>query len=473
MGLSVMSVAAPAAAQGLGTFQWQMAPFCNVVTLTVVQQGSTYVLTGFDDQCGAGAARASAVGAAFVNPDGSVGMGLSIVTTGGAAAHVDINISLSGLAGTWQDGDGNGGPFLPNGVPAPGSSPRPAPIPGGAPGPGTVTTEALAPGAVTAAKLAPGAVGAAALNPAEVLTAVTAGVGLTGGGTSGSVGLDVAFAGSGSATTVARSDHRHTLPRVVIVAPSGGDFTSVAAALSSITDASPTNPYLVQVMPGVYAETALVQVGSFVHVRGSGPSTTVVTSSRTAGTPGAAAATVELLELSRLSHLTVRNTGAGTYGLAMFSESTTRGTVVESVTAEAIGAGGLAHYAAYWSDAEATIRDSTLFAGGAVGFGTAVNAAFGSVNISGGFPQALIERSILIGGSNNSLENCNDNSGTGFGLQMANSTPLVRHSYICGGHRGIGNKFTGAGTGLRCVHAYHLGTWAALSNGTTAGTACN
>ncbi|MCB8977399.1 MAG: hypothetical protein H6657_08275 [Ardenticatenaceae bacterium] len=313
------------------------------------------------------------------------------------------------------------------------------------------------------------------------------------------------------------TDDGATYQHVVTVAKSGGDFTSVASAMNSITDSSSTNRYLVRVMPGVYTETSLVTVKSYVHVRGSGPNATVITSSRSSSTPSNASATVDLLDNGRISNITVRNTGTGTYGIALYSAETSRDAVVDNVEAEAIGAGGTGHYAAYWNDAEATIRNSSLFAGGAVGFGTAVNAGFGSVNISGGFPQALIENSKLIGGSNNFNENCNDPTGTGFGMQLSNSSPQVRYSYICGGHRGIavytngnaivessslkvstsgsaflfeisasgsisvansgisylGNKFTGAGTGLRCVGNYNLGTWAALSNGTTAAAACN
>ena len=304
---------------------------------------------------------------------------------------------------------------------------------------------------------------------------------------------------------------------VITVAKSGGDFTSVASALNSITDSSSTNRYLVRVMPGEFTESSLVTVKAYVHVRGSGPNATVITSSRSISTPGNGSATVDLLDNGRISDLTVRNTGSSTFGIALYSAETSRAAVVDNVVAEAIGSGGTGHYAAYWNDAEATIRNSTLFAGGATGFGTAVNAGFGSVNISGGFPQALIENSSLIGGSNNNAENCNDSTGTGFGLQLSNSSPFVRYTYICGGHRGIalytngnpqiqsssvksstsgsaflfeiaasgsisvadsgisylGNKFTGAGTGLRCVGNFNLGTWAALSNGTTSATACN
>ncbi|HSM56867.1 MAG TPA: pectinesterase family protein [Candidatus Sulfomarinibacteraceae bacterium] len=300
---------------------------------------------------------------------------------------------------------------------------------------------------------------------------------------------------------------------VITVAKSGGDYTSVAQALNSISGSSSSNRYLVQVMPGVYSETDLVEVKPYVHLRGSGPNATVVTSSRTGAGPNNSAATVDLADNGRVSDLTVRNESTTNYGIALYSAETSRAAVVDNVVAEVVESGGTAHFAAYWNDAEATIRNSTLYAGGA---GT-VNTAFGSVNISGGFPRALIEQSILLGGAANSKESCVDNLASGYGMQLSESSPMVRDSYICGGHRGIAlatnghpqvqrstvavstttnaylfemtasgsisvsnsgvqyssNKHTGPGTGLRCVHNYHVGSHQAASDGTSTGTACN
>jgi pectin methylesterase-like acyl-CoA thioesterase len=62
---------------------------------------------------------------------------------------------------------------------------------------------------------------------------------------------------------------------VVVVARSGGDFTSVQEALNSITDNSPTNRYLVWVAPGIYTETATMK--SFVDFEGAGELVTKIT----------------------------------------------------------------------------------------------------------------------------------------------------------------------------------------------------
>ena len=100
--LAILAASAgTSAGQTLGTFRWQLQPYCNVITVTVVQDGGQYHVEGTDDQCGT-PRRASVVGLAFPNADGTIGMGLTIVTTpGGAPAHIDARVSLATIGGPW------------------------------------------------------------------------------------------------------------------------------------------------------------------------------------------------------------------------------------------------------------------------------------------------------------------------------------------------------------------------------------
>ncbi len=143
--------AGPAAAQTLGTFQWQLQPYCNVLTVRIDAAGGVYRLDGFDDQCGA-PERAPAVGVATLNPDGSVGLGVHLVTApGGRALGLDARVNPADGHGTWRDSAGNSGRFALGA--ATGGAARPEP---------TVPAAAIAPGAITAQHLAPGVIGAVA-----------------------------------------------------------------------------------------------------------------------------------------------------------------------------------------------------------------------------------------------------------------------------------------------------------------------
>ena len=99
-----------AQAQPLGSFTWQLQPFCNRVTVNVRQDGAVYTLDGFDDLCGA-PQRAPLVGLATPNPDGTIGFGLNIVLPDGQNGSVEARITLPGLSGTWRDAGGNIGAF--------------------------------------------------------------------------------------------------------------------------------------------------------------------------------------------------------------------------------------------------------------------------------------------------------------------------------------------------------------------------
>ncbi len=122
---SLLGAAAAAQAQPIGTFTWQLKPYCNVVTLHVTGVAGVYTLEGFDDQCGA-STRAPLTGVGTQNPDGSIGFGLHVVTTpGGRGLQIDARLSIQNLSGSWSDSAGHAGTFAFNA--RSGGNPRPAP----------------------------------------------------------------------------------------------------------------------------------------------------------------------------------------------------------------------------------------------------------------------------------------------------------------------------------------------------------
>lgn len=164
--VALLAAAASASAQPLGTFYWQIAPFCNVLALHITQHvttsGAVYAVTGFDDQCGQ--ERAPATGTATLGRDGTVAVGLTVVTSGGTPLHTDARIALDSLSGPWTDSAGNRGTFVWLSAPRAAQlddrekalAPRPVP-PGG-----------IDPDRVTAAHVAAGAVGRSEIDPEEV-----------------------------------------------------------------------------------------------------------------------------------------------------------------------------------------------------------------------------------------------------------------------------------------------------------------
>ncbi|MBI4710657.1 MAG: hypothetical protein HY806_06020 [Nitrospirae bacterium] len=96
--------------------------------------------------------------------------------------------------------------------------------------------------------------------------------------------------------------------KVVVVALSGGNFTSPVNAVNSITDASATNPYLVKIMPGVYnIGTNSVQMKEYVDIEGSGETVTKITGNINSAYSGV----VNGASNAEIRSLTVESTGGG------------------------------------------------------------------------------------------------------------------------------------------------------------------
>jgi hypothetical protein len=244
---------------------------------------------------------------------------------------------------------------------------------------------------------------------------------------------------NGSAWICAEDLTGGSYENVIVVAKSGGDFTSVAAALNSITDASESNRYLVRVAPGIYDESSLIEVPGYVHLRGDGANITVVKSSRSAADAGPAASTVHLHHAGRISDIHVINEGSSnTYSIGIFILDADKGitgivarrqTVVSNVISEANGSGGTRHYGLYNHNSDPLIQDSIFRASGASGVGS-FNAAVGNYSTS----NVLITNSIL-----------RSEAGAAFGYGMVSnaSNPHIRYSDINGVTNAIRQEASG------------------------------
>jgi hypothetical protein len=137
----VLAAGASASAQVLGTFTWQLQPYCNRVTATVTQSGGAFTVDGFDDQCG-GATRIPAGGMATINPDGTVSLSLTMVGPIGVPYHLSARLPLPSASGPWQDSRGDGGTLV-LGAAAPGD---PRPVPGAVIDAATASGPGLNPG---------------------------------------------------------------------------------------------------------------------------------------------------------------------------------------------------------------------------------------------------------------------------------------------------------------------------------------
>jgi hypothetical protein len=182
---------------------------------------------------------------------------------------------------------------------------------------------------------------------------------------------------------------------VVVVAASGGDFTSIQSALDSVT-ATEKQRYLVWVAPGVYTET--VTMKPYVDITGAGEGLTRIVSP---GAPISTTGTVRGASDAGLRSLTVENTGGNTYAVAIYN--TLAAPRLKGVTARATG--GSVNIAVFDETSESELTNVTALAVGGV-------RAYG-VYVANGAPVLLHVAAGAAGAT------------SGYGLYNDHATPVL------------------------------------------------
>jgi len=237
--------------------------------------------------------------------------------------------------------------------------------------------------------------------------------------------------------------------RLVVVAKSGGDYTSPIAAVNSITDASANNPYLVKVMPGVYdLGNASLQMKPYVYLEGSGDSS-VITSTVANADGQCFVGTVNMANNSTVRNISIKN----------------------------IGLGGETHFSAVvFSDATATLESVSVFAGSDANHynevsavcsrGASTNATLKNVyleahsNTGNSDPLAVTDNSnmtvtnsrlIAVSADSNHVVDCHNFQSVPVEESFSMATLTITNSYLEGNGSAVNNNEIIYGSGCKKI----------------------
>lgn len=105
---------------------------------------------------------------------------------------------------------------------------------------------------------------------------------------------------------------------VINVAKTGGDYSTITAALSSITDNSATNKYVINIAPGIYEEQ--ITMKAYVSLNGAGRDLTSIKGH--GGLSMTTDATLITADNSALRNLTIDTAGTGVNATAIYMNGT-------------------------------------------------------------------------------------------------------------------------------------------------------
>jgi pectin methylesterase-like acyl-CoA thioesterase len=234
----------------------------------------------------------------------------------------------------------------------------------------------------------------------------------------------------------------------VVVAKSGGDFTSVQAALNSITTASAANPFLVYVAPGVYVEQ--VTLKPFVALEGAGEGTTIVR--WTGGAVGSSysdRSTMIGASNATVRSLSIESVAPGdNYSQGMYNNSSSP--VLHNVSITATG--GHASYGMYNDSSSPTLTDVSITATQSGYYNTGIHNTASSptltrVKVVASGPTGVQTKDYGLSTSSASAPIIKDSliSGRVWSIEAYNATAKVVNSQLIGG----------VDTGLTCFNNYN------------------
>ena len=257
--------------------------------------------------------------------------------------------------------------------------------------------------------------------------------------------------------------------RVLWVAESGGDYTTLSAALAAIPGddederreidggmllaATEDNPYVIKIAPGTYEEVGPVVLKSYVDVEGSGQGVTTITCECGSNSLDGSAATVSASNIqAEIRHLTIANTTGSddtTYSTGVATFMSDESFSMNNVTATATGGDNMSGVAnvGSWSllssplmnNVTATATGGINSAGVANSYSSPlmnnVTATATGANSAGVFNQQ---------GSSPLMNNVTataigdvDNGGGGVGVLNDSSSATIRNSSITGNTNSI------------------------------------
>lgn len=204
------------------------------------------------------------------------------------------------------------------------------------------------------------------------------------------------------------------LANIVTVAKENGDFTDPVAAVESITDAGPGNPYLVVIAPGVYTVASPVLMKPFVDVSGSGQNATVVVGSVSTPDPSDSAV-FEGSRASSIRSLTVRHTSTAGNNAVGFHLLSDNGFSIDDVKIEVDGVGN--NYGFYASLSSFSLSNSIIALSDGDVRGVDFNAAsFNSYNNQFEISDCTVASGIYVGtgdaniiGNRINIDRCSSN----------------------------------------------------------------